>query len=149
MNEKAELYGLERTTFTNPSGLHNDEHLSTAYETALMLYFAMENKNSKRLLLLKLRLSKGDEVRSWRRKHRLIHSNDNVIAGKTGFTKAAGRTLATYFEKDGKKLIVVTLNNGNDWNVHEQLANDAFHKYDNVTVAKEGKYRILPESMAN
>lgn len=145
MNRKAELYGLERTTFTNPSGLHDDHHLSTAYETALMLYFAMKNEKFHKIASTEnFVYRKGDEVRSWRNKHRLIHTNDHVIAGKTGFTKAAGRTLATYFEKDGKKLIVVTLNNGNDWNVHEQLANEVFKKYDNVTVAKKGKYRILP-----
>lgn len=145
MNKKAELYGLERTTFTNPSGLHHDEHLSTAYETALMLYFAMKNEKFKKIASTEnFVYRKGEEVRSWRNKHRLIHTNENVIAGKTGFTKAAGRTLATYFEKDGKKLIVVTLNNGNDWNMHEQLANETFRKYENVTVAKKGKYRILP-----
>lgn len=31
MNEKAQFYGMERTTFKNPSGLHHEEHLSTAY----------------------------------------------------------------------------------------------------------------------
>ncbi|WP_252503474.1 D-alanyl-D-alanine carboxypeptidase family protein [Sporosarcina sp. Marseille-Q4943] len=145
MNKKAELYGLERTTFMNPSGLHDDRHLSTAYETALMLYFAMKNDEFSKIASAEnFVYRKGDEVRSWRNKHRLIHTNDHVKAGKTGFTKAAGRTLATYFEKDGKKLIVITLNNGDDWNVHQQLANDTFHKYENVTVAKKGKYKILP-----
>ncbi|MCM3709812.1 D-alanyl-D-alanine carboxypeptidase family protein [Sporosarcina luteola] len=145
MNSKAELYGLERTTFTNPSGLHDDRHLSTAYETALMLYFAMKNDKFHKIASSEnFVYRKGDEVRSWRNKHRLIHTNEHVIAGKTGFTKAAGRTLATYFEKDGKKLIVVTLNNGDDWNTHEQLANETFRKFENVTVAKKGKYRILP-----
>ncbi|MCM3637748.1 D-alanyl-D-alanine carboxypeptidase [Sporosarcina luteola] len=145
MNSKAELYGLEHTTFMNPSGLHDDRHLSTAYETALMLYFAMKNDKFHKIASSENFIyRKGDEVRSWRNKHRLIHTNDYVIAGKTGFTKAAGRTLATYFEKDGKKLIVVTLNNGNDWNTHEQLANETFRKFENVTVAKKGKYRILP-----
>ena len=119
--------------------------LSTAYETALMLYFAMQNEQFKKISSSEnFVYRKGEEVRSWRNKHRLIHTDENVIAGKTGFTKAAGRTLATYFEKDGKKVIVVTLNNGNDWNVHQQLANDAFQNYENVTVAKDGKYRILP-----
>ncbi|MFC5603220.1 D-alanyl-D-alanine carboxypeptidase family protein [Sporosarcina koreensis] len=145
MNEKAELYGLERTTFTNPSGLHDDRHLSTAYETALMLYFAMKNDKFYKIASTEnFVYRKGDYVRSWRNKHRLIHTNDYAIAGKTGFTKAAGRTLATYFEKDGKKLIIVTLNNGDDWNTHEQLANEIFKKYKNVTVAKKGKYKILP-----
>lgn len=145
MNEKAELYGFERTTFMNPSGLHHEQHLSTAYETALMLYFAMKNEKFHKIASTEnFVYRKGDEVRSWRNKHRMIHTNDHVKAGKTGFTKAAGRTLATYFEKDGKKLIVVTLNNGNDWNTHEHLANVTFAKYENVTVAKKGKYRILP-----
>lgn len=145
MNKKAELYGLELTTFKNPSGLHDDQHLSTAYETALMLYFAMKNEKFHKIASTENFVYRnGDEVRSWRNKHRLIHTNDTVKAGKTGFTKAAGRTLATYFEKDGKKLIIVTLNNGNDWNTHEQLANETFQKYENVTVAKKGKYRILP-----
>ena len=34
MNERAKRAGLRNTTFTNPSGLHHDEHLSTAYDTA-------------------------------------------------------------------------------------------------------------------
>ncbi|MCG7342994.1 D-alanyl-D-alanine carboxypeptidase [Sporosarcina sp. ACRSL] len=145
MNKKAELYGLERTTFRNPSGLHDDQHLSTAYETALMLYFAMKNEKFKKIASAEnFVYRKGDVVRSWRNKHRLIHTNENVLAGKTGFTKAAGRTLATYFEKDGKKLIIVTLNNGNDWNDHEHLADQTFRNYENVTVAKKGKYRIFP-----
>ncbi|MHC8516521.1 D-alanyl-D-alanine carboxypeptidase family protein [Sporosarcina sp. ITBMC105] len=145
MNEKAKLYGLEQTTFRNPSGLHHEEHLSTAYETALMLYYAMQNEEFKKIASAEnFVYRKGDDVRGWRNKHRLIHSNPNVIAGKTGFTKAAGRTLATYFEKDGKKVIVVTLNNGNDWNTHEHLANKTFAEYKLVTVAKKGKYKILP-----
>ncbi len=145
MNRKAQLYGFERTTFMNPSGLHDDRHLSTAYETALMLYFAMKNEKFHKIASTEnFVYRKGDEVRSWRNKHRMIHTNEFVIAGKTGFTKAAGRTLATYFEKDGKKLIIVTLNDGNDWNTHEYLANETFKKYENVTVAKKGKYRILP-----
>ncbi|MDN4607316.1 D-alanyl-D-alanine carboxypeptidase family protein [Sporosarcina highlanderae] len=145
MNEKAKLYGFERTTFKNPSGLHHDEHLSTAYETGLMLYFAMKNQEFRKIASTEnFVYRKGDEVRSWRNKHRLIHTNKTVIAGKTGFTKAAGRTLVTYFEKDGKSLIVVTLNNGNDWNTHESLANETFSKYDLVTVAKKGEYKILP-----
>ena len=44
MNNKALIYGLNDTVFTNPSGLHNDLHLSTAYETALMLYYGIQNE---------------------------------------------------------------------------------------------------------
>lgn len=144
MNDKASFYGLEKTTFMNPSGLHHENHLSTAYETALMLHYAMQNERFRKIASAEnFVYRKGDEVRSWRNKHRLIHTNKTVIAGKTGFTKAAGRTLATYFEKDGKKIIVVTLNNGNDWTTHEHFANETFKNYKLVTVAKKGKYKIL------
>lgn len=145
MNENALLYGLNDTVFTNPSGLHDERHLSTAYETALMLHYAMQNDKFREIASTKNYSYEGDDRDySWRNKHRLIHSEPTVIAGKTGFTKAAGRTLATYFEKDGKNIIVVTLNEGNDWNQHIVLANQIFSNYKIVTVAKKGVYDILP-----
>jgi serine-type D-Ala-D-Ala carboxypeptidase (penicillin-binding protein 5/6) len=145
MNEKALLYGLNDTVFTNPSGLHDDRHLSTAYETALMLHYAMENDKFRKIASTKNYSYQGkDKSYSWRNKHRLIHSEPTALAGKTGFTKAAGRTLATYFEKDGKNVIVVTLNDGDDWNTHKDLANKVFSSFDLVTVAKKGAYDILP-----
>ena len=50
MNDNAHLtIGLNDTVFTNPSGLHNDLHLSTAYDTALMMYYAMKNEKFKEI----------------------------------------------------------------------------------------------------
>lgn len=145
MNGKALLYGLNNTIFVNPSGLHDERHLSTAYETALMLAYAMGNDKFREIATAKNHVYQGKEqVYSWRNKHRLIHSEPTAIAGKTGFTKVAGRTLATYFEKDGKNIIVVTLNDGDDWNTHRNLANKVFSSFDVVTVAKKGTYDILP-----
>lgn len=145
MNENALYFGLTDTVFTNPSGLHDDEHLSTAYETALMLYYAMKNEKFKEIASTSnYTYEMNGETYNWQNKHRLIRSNENAIAGKTGFTKAAGRTLATYFERDDKKVIVVTLNDGNDWNTHRQLSEEAFSTYRLETVAKKGTYTILP-----
>ncbi len=145
MNDKALLYGLTDTVFSNPSGLHDERHLSTAYETALMLHYAMENDRFRTIATTKNYSYQGkDRSYSWRNKHRLLHSEPTAIAGKTGFTKAAGRTLATYFEKDGKNIIVVTLNDGDDWNNHKNLAAKVFSTFNLVTVAKKGVYDILP-----
>ena len=86
-----------------------------------MMYHAMDNEKFRKIASSPNYVYKNDEnTYSWRNKHRLIHSEPTAIAGKTGFTKRAGRTLVTYFEKDGKKIIVVTLNNGDDWNTHKQ-----------------------------
>lgn len=145
MNEKAQVYGLDDTFFTNPSGLHDERHLSTAYETALMLTYALENEHFKEIASTPEHTFKtSEQTYYWSNKHRLLHSEPTAIAGKTGFTKMAGRTLATYFEKDDKRIVVVTLNDGNDWNTHRSLAERTFSSYSLATVAKKGRYTILP-----
>lgn len=147
MNENALIYGLKDTVFTNPSGLHDDKHLSTAYETALMMRYAMQNTQFKKIASTPTYTFKLDKTTyQWANKHRLLRSSSTAIAGKTGFTKAAGRTLVTYFEQDDKRVIVVTLNDGNDWQTHISLSERAFSDYKVETVAKKGEYAILPSA---
>ena len=141
MNEKATLYGLTNTYFTNPSGLHNDLHLSTAYDTAQMLRIAMENESFNKIASTINYKSNTINGVTWQNKHRLLREQVGAVAGKTGFTKVAGRTLATYFEQDKKKVVVVTLSESNDWQVHKSLANNIFNNYDYVTVADKGTYQ--------
>lgn len=138
MNDLANQYGLVNTTFTNPSGLHDDRHLSSAYDTAKMLQLAMQNKDFKRIASTPL--FKGRVA--WQNKHRLIHDDIGMIAGKTGFTKRAGRTLASFFERAEKQFVVVTLNASDDWNTHRYLSQQIVDNYEHVEVAKKGTYKI-------
>jgi D-alanyl-D-alanine carboxypeptidase (penicillin-binding protein 5/6) len=139
MNDQAKLMGLNNTYFQNPSGLHHEEHLSTAYDTALMLKIAMENKELRPILTASHYKGNG---KSWGNKHKLVRLDSTAIAGKTGFTKAAGRTLATYFKDGDKEIIVVTLNQSNDWQMHQQLAQNVFTQYDRVQVIEKGSYDL-------
>jgi D-alanyl-D-alanine carboxypeptidase len=139
MNDQAKLMGLNDTYFQNPSGLHHEEHLSTAYDTALMLKIAMENKELRPILTASHYKGNG---KSWGNKHKLVRLDSTAIAGKTGFTKAAGRTLATYFKDGDKEIIVVTLNQSNDWEMHQQLAQKVFTQYDRVQVIEKGSYEL-------
>lgn len=141
MNEKAMYYHLNETYFTNPSGLHHDLHLSSAYDTAQMLRIALENEDFYRIASTIQYKSNTKNGTTWLNKHRLLRENVGAVAGKTGYTKVAGRTLATYFEKDDERIIVVTLNEANDWQVHKQLANQVFKEYDVKTIVKKGKYK--------
>lgn len=139
MNEKAKRAGLNHTTFRNPSGLHHEEHLSTAYETALMLKLAMDNKELRKIITS---ASYREEGIFWENKHKLVRSNSLAIAGKTGYTKAAGRTLATFFKKGKEEVIVVTLNHSNDWVTHAQLAGQVFDTYNMVQLVEDGSYDL-------
>lgn len=141
MNEKALYYRLNQTYFTNPSGLHHDLHLSSAYDTAQMLRIALENEDFLKIASTIQYKSNTKNGTTWLNKHRLLRENVGAVAGKTGYTKVAGRTLATYFEKENERIIVVTLNEANDWQVHKQLANQVFEEYDVKTIVKKGKYK--------
>ncbi|MEG0260377.1 MAG: serine hydrolase [Lysinibacillus sp.] len=184
MNERAQLAGLTNTVFMNPSGLHHEQHLSTARDTAEMLRVALQNDTFKKVASTVLYRADTENGMLWENKHRLVRegasdvsanseaasdqaddgetiavtnpkrsifasimkkSNGTAFAGKTGFTKVAGRTLATAFRSDDQTAIVVTLNVGDDWNVHRSFAASIWNKYDVVTVAKPGKYKVNDE----
>ena len=59
-------------------------------------------------------------------KHRLIRNYEFVIGGKTGYTKKAGRTLVTVFKEKELEIVIVTLNDPNDWSNHLNLARSVF-----------------------
>lgn len=145
MNEAAFVYGLKSTQFTNPSGLHHENHYSSAYDTAKMLQIALKNQYFYKIATSLAYQSDTENGTMWSNKHRLLHENKQALAGKTGYTKVAGRTLATFFEKDDKRCVVVTLNESNDWQVHETLANHVWEQYEITTVAKQGKYRVIDD----
>jgi len=164
MNERAVIAGLTNTVFMNPSGLHHDEHLSSARDTAEMLRIALQNKTFEKIASTVLYRANTVNGMLWENKHRLLREGSGVamdvddeaeqpvsslksatgtaFAGKTGFTKVAGRTLATAFQKDGQTCIVVTLNESDDWNMHRGLANTVWQNYDMETVVKKGKYNV-------
>ncbi len=138
MNDKAELYGLSSTMFTNPSGLHHEEHLSSAEDTAKMLQIAMQNETFRKISTTVL--YKGENV--WQNKHKLLSQGIGAIAGKTGYTKVAGRTLATYFERGDKEFVVVTINESNDWLFHKELADRIEAQYESYELVPAGEYLI-------
>ncbi|MFF2752649.1 D-alanyl-D-alanine carboxypeptidase family protein [Psychrobacillus sp. NPDC058041] len=142
MNEKIQLAGMEHAHFTNPSGLHDDNHYASAFDMATMLQLAIKNKDFYKIASAKTFKPKERNV-TWRNKHKLLHYEDDAIAGKTGFTKRAGRTLVTYFKKGSKEVIVVTLNSSNDWQMHSSLADKIFSNYEVVKVVEKGRYKLF------
>lgn len=142
MNEKIQLSGMENAHFTNPSGLHDDNHYASAFDMATMLRLAIQNEDFYKIASAKTFKPKERNVQ-WRNKHKLLHYEDDAVAGKTGFTKRAGRTLVTYFKKGSKEIIVVTLNNSNDWKMHSSLADKIFSNYEVVKVVEKGRYKLF------
>ena len=49
MNQKAHEIGCENSKFTNPSGIHNENHYSTAYDMGLIATYCMKNKTFRKI----------------------------------------------------------------------------------------------------
>ncbi len=146
MNEKMEIANLEKSHFTNPSGLHHDDHYASAKDMANMFRLALKNEDFVKISSAKTYVPKERSVK-WRNKHKLMHFNQNTVAGKTGYTKRAGRTLVTYLKEKDKEVIVVTLNHSNDWATHVSLAEQVFDTYETVKVVSKGKYRLFQKDV--
>lgn len=134
MNEKASDIGLADTHFTNPHGLDNTDHYTSARDMAILMSYCVKNKLFLTISGCKKKVFPRDDggVRVMINHNRLLKMNDYVIAGKTGFTKKSGRCLVSCAERDGTRLICVTFNAPNDWNDHENLYEFGFESYETV-----------------
>lgn len=142
MNEKAASLGLVNTHFSNPHGLDDAEHYTTARELALIARAALENETFSKIVSTKkkLILRDGEESRLLVNHNRLLFEYDDVIGVKTGYTKRCGRTLVSASEKDGVFLIAVTLSDGNDWADHRAMLDYGYDKIECVTLCKAGDF---------
>ncbi|MCD7731146.1 MAG: D-alanyl-D-alanine carboxypeptidase [Oscillospiraceae bacterium] len=124
MNKRANSIGMMNTSFVTPSGLHDENHYSTAYDMSLLAREAMKNELFREICSTQsIRLSSenwsADKYLS--NTNRLLNKYEYCIGIKTGFTDEAGRCLVSAAEKDGVTLIAVTLNAPDDWNDHIKM----------------------------
>lgn len=125
MNKKVEELGLTNTHFTNPSGMHNENHYTTAYDLAIIMKYCMKNSTFRNLSGLKYCIipatNKYDE-RVFNTTNELLISNNSevssnyyykyAISGKTGYTTQAKNCLVSVSNKDDLELICVVLSVG-------------------------------------
>ena len=145
MNEKAKEIGMKNTTFSNPHGLdEKTKNYSTAYDMALLMRYANGDATFRKITGCKKHTVKTNEkTYVWSNKNKLLYSYEYTTGGKTGFTKKAHRTLVTSASKDDLNLIVVTLNDPNDFQNHEELYEYGFNNYSMEKVF-DGKKMNLP-----
>ena len=144
MNLRAKALGLKNTNFVNPHGLYDEEHYTTAYELALMTSEAIKNTVVGEIVsTYKTTIPQGDNVkgRVLVNHNKLLRLYDGAIGVKTGFTKKTGRCLVSAAERDGLKLIAVTLNAPDDWNDHIKMLDFGFANYEAVTIFRVGEFK--------
>ena len=135
MNETAAELGMEDSSFANPNGLDDEKHYSTAYDMALLARAAMGNETLVRIASTRTVTIGG---RTMTNHNKLLNYVDGCLGLKTGYTRAAGRTLVSCAERGGQRLIAVTLQDGNDWADHQSLYDYGFSAYPAKRMAQLG-----------
>ena len=132
MNEKAAVLGLKNTHYANPHGLDSEENYSTALDLARLTRFALQNPDFAQLVSTKS-VTIGDRVLT--NHNKLLWQYSGAIGVKTGYTRTAGRILVGAAERDGRRLIAVTIADPNDWADHAALYEYGFCREDGVEMA--------------
>lgn len=120
MNEKAEELGCVNTHFSNPSGLHDENHYTCAYDMALITKAALENDDFRRIAgtdYYTLRATNKNSEELWMQNHHYMiapyrtskYLDDTIFAGKTGYTTDALNTLVTCGKRNGMDVIVISM----------------------------------------
>lgn len=117
MNKKANELGCKNTNFTNPSGLHNEDHYSSAYDMALIAKYCMKNDTFREIVSktsCTIDATDKYEKRFFKNTNDLIipsseYYYEYAIGIKTGFTSQAKNCLISASKKDNLELIAVTL----------------------------------------
>lgn len=151
MNQKVDEIGMSDTVFANPHGLDDHEnHFSTAYDMALLTQYAMNNEIYQAISGTKVHKAPNEKENwdyVWRNKNKLLTGlYENSTGGKTGYTKRAKRTLVSTAERDGMKLIAVTLDAPSDWKDHISMFNYGYTNYELSLLQPKGVLKDLKKA---
>lgn len=126
MNDKAESLGMKNSHFTNPHGLDDPEHYSTARDMAILAESCLKNDE---LMSIASQVSAAVGELTYFNHNRLLREYEGCNGLKTGYTIAAGRTLVSSAERNGMHLVCVTLNAPDDWEDHKKMLDYGFDNY--------------------
>lgn len=139
MNRRARELEMDATHFENPHGLDGERHYSTARDMARLMCACMENERLRDILGTRSAVIGEQELVNH---NRLLWKYKGCIAGKTGYTMAAGRCLVTCAERDGTRFICVTLSDGDDWNDQMRLYDWAFSNFEMKNVTEGLSFKV-------
>lgn len=132
MNNLADQIGLSNTSFSNPIGKDDEDNYSTASDIATLLKYALKNETFKKIFTTKeYTTSNGLVLESTLYPYKDILDVDKIAGSKSGFTKDAGRCLASIATLNGVDYLLVVINASTDQNYSAVLDSLAIYDYYN------------------
>ncbi|MEO6740522.1 MAG: D-alanyl-D-alanine carboxypeptidase family protein [Chthoniobacteraceae bacterium] len=131
MNRRAEELGAKGSHFTNPHGLHNPHHFTTARDLALIARFAMQQPLFREIVATpQIGMARGGEWVVLKNHNKLLAMLPGCIGVKTGYTYPAQQVLVSSAIRAGREAISVVMHSDKPgiWNDSKTLLEHAFEK---------------------
>jgi serine-type D-Ala-D-Ala carboxypeptidase (penicillin-binding protein 5/6) len=131
MNQRAVELGAVSSHFTNPHGLHDPHHYTTARDLALISRAAMQNPLFREIVRTpEVMLMKAEQWVKVRNHNRLLKMFPDCIGVKTGYTNPAQQVLVSAAARDEKEVLSVVLhtNKPGIWEDSKMLLTDGLKK---------------------
>ncbi len=148
VKEKA---GVTNTNFTNPHGLHDDNHYTTAADMAKIARYAMQNPTFRKIVATKRLPWNGAEWQTVIVNHnKLLNDYEGATGIKNGFTDEAHSTLVGSAKRGQTELIAVTMKADTSAATYKditQMLDYGFAHFETVQVAKKGE-EFYPKTAA-
>lgn len=162
MNETAKKIGMNDTSYANPVGKDDENNYSTSNDLAKLLKYALNNKTFKTIFTTKnYKTSNGLNLESTVNRYENILNTNEIKGAKSGFTKDAGRCLASITTLNNVDYLLVVINSSttspynaikdtitiydyynNNYGYKNIINDDTFIKEIPVDFSKEKTYKI-------
>lgn len=132
MNEKAKSLGANSTNFTNPHGLDNPDHYTTARDLAVISRYAMTSPKFREIITTRsyvIPWPGNPWDRECQNRNRLLDMMPEAGGIKTGYTNRAGKCFVGYASRDDIGLISVVLNDDDFFNTSKTLLEYGLDSY--------------------
>ncbi|WDV44666.1 D-alanyl-D-alanine carboxypeptidase [Clostridiaceae bacterium M8S5] len=163
MNEKAKEIGAKNTNFVTPNGLHNDKHVTTAYDMAMIARYAMKNQTFRSIVSNYTYTinptNKQPKPRYLKSKNKLLYgvgsgnkitydgiTTDIKYIGatgiKTGYTPEASNCIVASASRNGQNLIVaIFYDQSNELFIDaHKLFNYGFKNFTNKKISSKNEF---------
>lgn len=162
MNETAKKIGMNDTSYANPVGKDDENNYSTSNDLAKLLKYALKNETFKTIFTTKnYKTSNGINLESTVNSYKNILNTDEIKGAKSGFTKDAGRCLASITTLNNVDYLLVVINSSttnpynavkdtitiydyynNNYGYKNIINDDTFIKEIPIDLSKEKTYKI-------
>lgn len=142
MNEKARELGMNNTNFTNPHGLHDPKHYTTARDLLTLSRYALQNSSFRNIVSqreITIAPTNKSALRRYRNRNKLLEFYPGCDGVKTGYTVPAGKCLVASATRNGWQLIAIVLGSQDHFADCATLLDYGFNNFVRLTLAEKGE----------